>query len=157
MKKFIFVLIAFLSSLALTSCGTQFGLAYSVAITGDGDGSFEVTFPQGSYAMDGTASLDLQLGDTIMFNDSTNAVTKSEVLQRGKAKELAAMKAVNDSIAEKFEAIAAEGTYDIWIKGFVKELGTGLMFSVDRRLTNRENAALRKAKDVENDPYPYIK
>ena len=157
MKKFIFVLIAILSSLALTSCGTQFGLAYSVAITGDGDGNFEVTFPQGTYAMNGTASLDLPLGDTIMFNDSTNAVTKTDVLQRGKAKELAAMKAVNDSIAEKFEASAAEGTYDIWIKGFVKELGTSLMFSVDRRLTNRENAALRKAKDVVNDPYPYIK
>lgn len=155
MKKFIFVLIAILSSLALTSCGTQFGLAYSVAITGDGDGKFDVTFPQGSYAMDGTASLDLQLGDTIMFNDSAAYVTKAEVLEKGNAKELKAMKAVNDSIAEKFNATAAEGTYDIWIKGFVKELGTSLMFSVDRRLTNREVKELRKA--LANDPYPFIK
>lgn len=154
MKKVILILTAILNSLAFTSCGTQFGLAYSVAITGDGDGKFDVTFPQGSYAMDGTASLDLQLGDTVLFN---NAVTKAEVLEKGRAKELKAMKAVNDSIAEKFEAVAAEGTYDIWIKGYVKELGTGLVFSVDRRLTNRENATLRKAKEVTNDPYPFIK
>ena len=157
MKKLIYVFGAILISLALTSCGTQFGLAYSVAITGDGDGKFDVTFPQGSYAMDGTASLDLQLGDTVMFNNDTT--TKAEVLRKGKAKELKAMKAVNDSIAEKFDAYAAEGTYDIWIKGFVKELGTGLVFSVDRRLTNRENeTALKKVKGVvENDPYPFIK
>ena len=151
-----FILVSILT-LTLTSCGTQFGLAYSVAITGDGDGKFEVTFPQGSYAMDGTAALDLQLGDTIMFNDSAAYVTKAEVLERGKAKELKAMKEVNDSIAEKFNAIAAEGTYDIWIKGFVKELGTGLTFSVDRRLTNRDVKALKKASVNLNDPYPFIK
>lgn len=154
MKKLMFILASILT-LTLTSCGTQFGLAYSVAITGDGDGKFEVTFPQGSYAMDGTAALDLQLGDTIMFNDSAAYVTKAEVLERGKAKELKAMKEVNDSIAEKFNAVAAEGTYDIWIKGFVKELGTGLTFSVDRRLTNRDVKALKKASV--NDPYPFIK
>ena len=154
MKKFMFILAAILG-LTLTSCGTQFGLAYSVAITGDGDGKFDVTFPQGSYAMDGTAALDLQLGDTVMFNDSVAYVTKAEVLEKGKAKELKAMKAVNDSIAEKFNAVAAEGTYDIWIKGYVKELGTGLTFSVDRRLTNREVKALMKAPT--NDPYPFIK
>ena len=156
MKKLMFILVSILT-LTLTSCGTQFGLAYSVAITGDGDGKFEVTFPQGSYAMDGTAALDLQLGDTIMFNDSAAYVTKAEVLERGKAKELKAMKEVNDSIAEKFNAIAAEGTYDIWIKGFVKELGTGLTFSVDRRLTNRDVKALKKASVNLNDPYPFIK
>ena len=156
MKKLMFILASILT-LTLTSCGTQFGLAYSVAITGDGDGKFEVTFPQGSYAMDGTAALDLQLGDTIMFNDSAAYVTKAEVLERGKAKELKAMKEVNDSIAEKFNAVAAEGTYDIWIKGFVKELGTGLTFSVDRRLTNRDVKALKKASVNLNDPYPFIK
>lgn len=86
MKKFMFILAAILG-LTLTSCKTtQFGLAYSVAITGDGDGKFNVTFPQGSYAMDGTAALDLQLGDTVMFNDSVAYVTKAEVLEKGKAK-----------------------------------------------------------------------
>ena len=100
MKKLMFILASILT-LTLTSCGTQFGLAYSVAITGDGDGKFDVTFPQGSYAMDGTASLDLQLGDTIMFKDSAAYVTKAEVLEKGNANELKAMYAQIDRVSNK--------------------------------------------------------
>ena len=124
MRKILFAML--IACVALCSCGTQFGLAYGVKLTGDGDGQFEVTFPQGSYAMDGKAALALNVGDSILFNDTTQQVTyKSQVLARGNKKELAAMKRVNDSIAANFEAFAGEGTYDLWLKGFVKEIGTG--------------------------------
>jgi hypothetical protein len=157
MKKFLILIFAMVTTLVFTACQTQFGLVYGVQLTGDGDGQFEVTFPQGSYAMDGKAALALNVGDSILFNDTTQQVTyKSQVLARGNKKELAAMKRVNDSIAANFEAFAGEGTYDLWLKGFVKEIGTGLVFSVDRHLTNRD-AALRKSPAVESDEYPFIR
>lgn len=149
MKKIIFILMA---CMALVSCNTQFGLAYQVKLTGDGDGQFEVTFPQGSYAMDGTATLALNIGDTLPFNTPT---TKAEVIANGNPRQLKALKAANDSIAQQFNATAGSGTYDIWLKGFIKEIGTGLVFEVDRHFTNRENNAPLRAPA--NDPYPYIR
>lgn len=157
MKKSLILVFAMVSALALTSCQTQFGLVYGVQLTGDGDGQFEVTFPQGSYAMDGTAKLALNVGDSVLFNDTTQKVTlKSEVLARGNKKELAAMKRANDSIAANFETFSGEGTYDLWLKGFVKEIGTGLVFSIDRHFTNRD-ATIRKSPAVEDDEYPFIR
>ena len=149
MKKILFILMA---CMALVSCNTQFGLAYQVKLTGDGDGQFEVTFPQGSYAMDGTATLALNIGDTLPFNTPT---TKAEVIANGNPRQLKALKAANDSIAQQFNATAGSGTYDIWLKGFIKEIGTGLVFEVDRHFTNRENNAPLRAPA--NDPYPYIR
>lgn len=156
MKKFLIFAFALVSSFILTSCNTQFGLVYGVQLTGDGDGQFEVTFPQGSYAMDGKATLALNVGDSVLFNDTTHTVAyKNDVLARGNKKELAAMKRVNDSIATNFEAFVGDGTYDLWLKGYVKEIGTGLIFEIDRRFTNRD--ALRKSPALENDPYPFIR
>lgn len=157
MKKFLIFAITIISSLVLTSCGTQFGLVYGVQLKGDGDGKFEVTFPQGCYEMDGKATLALNVGDSVLFNDTTTKVTyKNEVLERGNKKQLAAMKRVNDSIAVQFNTFDGDGTYDLHLKGFVKEIGTGLIFEIDRRFTNRD-AMLRKTKNVEIDPYQYIK
>lgn len=158
MKKFLVFALVLMSAFAFTSCGTQFGLTYGVQLTGDGDGQFEVTFPQGSYAMDGKATLALNVGDSILFNDSTVKVTyKQDVLERANKKELAAMKRVNDSIATNFEAFAGDGTYDLWLKGYVKEIGTGLVFEIDRHFTNRGDTTLRKSPALEADPYQYIK
>ena len=139
---------------ALCSCGTQFGLAYGVKLTGDGDGQFEVTFPQGSYSMDGTATIYLNVGDTIPFFNQT-VTTKAEVIENGNAKQLAALRAVNDSVALQFNATEGSGTYDLWLHGFVKETGTGLIFEIDRHFTNRPpNAARLKTA---SDPFPFVK
>lgn len=154
MKKFLFALIA---CLALCSCGTQFGLTYGVSLTGDGDGKFEVTFPQGSYAMDGTATIALNVGDTIPFFNQ-HITTKAEVLEHGNAKQLKALRIANDSIAAQFNATEGDGTYDLWLKGYVKEIGTGLIFEVDRHFTNRPpNLRKAAAAPATSDPYPFIK
>jgi len=143
--------------LALCSCGTQFGLTYGVSLTGDGDGKFEVTFPQGSYAMDGTAALALNVGDTIPFLNQ-KVTTKAEVLEHGNAKQLKALRIANDSIAAQFHATEGDGTYDLWLKGYVKEIGTGLIFEVDRHFTNRPpNLRKSAASSATSDPYPFIK
>ena len=153
MKKFLFVVFAIIGSMLFTSCGTQFGLVYGVQLTGDGDGQFEVTFPQGSYEMNGKAALALNVGDSVLFNDTTTKVAyKKDVLLRGNTDEVEAMRRVNDSIANQFNTFVGGGTYDIWLKGFVKEIGTGLIFSVDRRFTNR----MKDVRMNDNDLYPFI-
>ena len=155
MRKILFAML--IACTALCSCGTQFGLAYGVKLTGYGDGQFEGTFPQGSYAMDGTAAIDLNVGDTIPFFGQ-KVTTKSEVIERGDTKQLAAMKAVNDSVAEQFSATEGSGTYDLWLHGFVKETGTALIFEIDRHFTNRPpNVARLKAPADISDPFPFVK
>lgn len=150
MRKIFFAII--IALVALTSCNTQFGIAYGVKFTGNGDGKFAVTFPQGYYAMDGTAAIDLNVGDTIPFGEPT---AKAEVLANGNPKQIEALRAANDYIANQFSATSGSGTYDLWLKGFVKEIGTGLVFEIDRHFTNRENNAPLRAPA--NDPYPYIR
>lgn len=152
MRKIFFAII--IALVALTSCNTQFGIAYGVKFTGDGDGKFAVTFPQGYYAMDGTAAIALIVGDTIPFNNP-DVTTKAQVIESGSPKQLKALQEANDFIADQFSSTAGSGTYDLWIKGFVKEIGTGLVFEVDRHLTNR-TPQVRKAAKPE-DLYPYIK
>ncbi len=154
MRKFLFIVLAIIGSMVFTSCGTQFGLVYGVQLTGDGDGQFEVTFPQGSYEMNGKAALVLNVGDSVLFNDTTTKVAyKKDVLLHANKKELEAMRRVNDSIATQFNTFDGDGTYDIWLNGFVKEIGTGLVFSVDRHFTNR----MKVVRKNDNDLYPFIR
>lgn len=160
MKKFVFSAVI-IAVFALTACQTtKFGLVYNVSITGDGDGKFKVEFPQGSYAMNGKADLELKLGDSIPFNQVT---PKSEVLAKNNKKEVAVLSAVNDSIAEKFNVIEGSGTYDILIQGTVKEIGTGLAFSVNKRITNRpvnyQNNIQKYVEDTtkSSEPYMYVR
>lgn len=148
MKNFIFGL-TFIFTIILTACNTQFGMIYDVTLTGNGDGNFEVTFPQGSYSMNGAADFALVVGDTIPFN---NVVTKETILANNNKKQINALKKVNNYVADEFEAFSGEGTYDLWIKGYVKEMGTGLVFEVDRHITNKE-----VTKSASNDPYPFVK
>ena len=146
-------LLAIIACVALCSCNTQFGLAYGVKLTGDGDGQFEVTFPQGSYAMDDKAAIALNVGDTIPFGGQT-VTSKAYVIDNGNARQKEALRKANDAIAEQFNATAGSGTYDIYLNGFIQEIGTGLIFEVDRHFTNRQQPA--RVKGI-SDPFPYIK
>jgi len=136
----------------MCSCGQQFGLAYGVSLSGVGDGKFDVAWPQGSFAMDGTAAIDFVIGDTIPFGGSVTS--KAEVLEKGDKKEVEALQKVSEAVAKQFGVTDGEGTYDFWLHGFVKETGTGLIFEIDRHITNIPSKQLRVAA---NDPYPYIK
>ena len=149
MRKILFTLCM---CFALCSCHSQFGIAYGVKLHGDGDGQVQVTFPEGSYAMDGKAAIALQIGDSLPLGKVT---TKAYVLQHGSARELAALQAVSDSVTYQFDATAADGTYDLYLYGFVKETLTGLIFEIDRHWTNRDKT--KKLKTTSSDPYPYIK
>lgn len=153
MNKILSILSVFVLTLFLSSCGTQFKIVYGVNIAGEGDGNFKVTFPQGSYAMDGKASLELLVGDTLKFND-TEIRTKAQVLSENKSRELKALKSINDSIDNQFNAFIGDGTYDLWLHGFVKEEVTGLVVEVNKHLTNK-SSSLKSTREI--DKFPYIK
>ena len=149
MRKILFTLCM---CFALCSCHSQFGIAYGVKLQGDSNGQVQVTFPEGTFAMDGNATIALQVGDSLPLG---NVTTKAYILEHGTAKEIAALQAVSDSVTYQFNANAASGTYNLWLYGYVKETLTGLIFEIDRHWTNRDKA--KKLKAHSSDPYPYIK
>ena len=158
MKKVIFMLmVALFTVVGMTSCkSTQFGLVYNVEVVGDGDGDFTVTFPEGHYSMNGTAALELQVGDTVPFNQVT---AKATVLESNNTKQLEVMRKVNASVGQDFTATAASGTYDVTVRGTVTEIATGLTFSINKHLTNREalQAPVRELDGVQADEFEFIR
>lgn len=159
MKKFYFLAAILALAVSFTSCKTaQFGVAYAVTVVGDGDGQVDVSFPQGRFAMDGTAGIDLRVSNDT--NVLTAPVTcKAFVLNENDPQHLKALRLCNDFMEQEFVVNETEagGTYDILIKGFVRETLTGIGFEVEKHLTNRANAPSRVTR-VEQvmDAYPYI-
>jgi len=158
MKKLSLILSTMLCvvmSLVLTSCDTesenaQFGIVYNVTVDGDADGNVNVTFPNGKFEMNGDADLAfVYSNDTIQALQGLNVLTAEEIIAFNDANQLAALNAVNSWVDETFtvSATQAGGTYDVVIKGYVKETLTGLVIAIDKRLTNRENAVVAVAND----------
>jgi len=145
------ILVAVLMCMA--SCQSQFALVYNVCVNGDADGVVNVQFPQGYLAMNGTAGLQLQAGDTVPLNATT---TKADVLNSGKKKQVNALKDVNTFVQDEFNATAASGTYDLLIQGTVTETATGLTFSVNKRLTNRADSTFKAPTRQAFDAYPFV-
>lgn len=149
MRKILFTLCM---CFALCSCHSQFGITYGVKLQGDGDGQVHVTFPEGSYEMDGNATIALQVGDSLPLGKVTS---KAYVLEHGSARELAALQAVSNSVTNQFDATAVSGIYDIYLYGYIKETLTGLVFEINRHWTNKY---LNSKKSIKKpDPYPFIK
>ncbi len=149
MKKILFTLCM---CFVLCSCNSQFSIAYGVQLQGNSDGKIQVSFPKGSYSMDGEATIALHVGDSLPLG---NVTTKAYILEYGSTQEIAALQTVSDSVTNQFNANATSGTYDLWLYGYVKETLTGLVFEIDRHWTNQNKA--KKIKANNHDPYPYIK
>lgn len=159
MKKIFMLMALVLSALMVTSCKTteKFGVDYKLTTVGDGDGNVRVEFPVGHFYMDGKASLDL-----LVSNDTTPVVTvtKADVLKSGDAKMMKAMETVNTFMADEVKSeTEAGGSYDIMIKGVVRERLTGLAFEVEKHLTNRPDttAGAPTRGAVANDMFQFVK
>lgn len=138
MKK-IFYLCAVLSMAMLTSCKTDYGLSYKVAVTGDGDGLVNVQFPKGHFVMNGNAALDFYVFDSIPFaNADFRYLTKQEVIKSNNAKYFAALDYVQAEVA-KINATDASGTYDLLIDGYVLVYPLNICVKINKRLSNRAN------------------
>jgi len=146
MKKIFFtLLLAVAMAFSFTSCKTQenvsFGVVYNVQLTGDGDGQVAVTFPNGSFDMNGDADLAFKYSnDTTSLLKASKALTAEQIEEDGTKDEKQALTNVNGWLDQNFGATAASGTYDVRVQGYVKETLTGVIIAVDRRFTNRTDS-----------------
>lgn len=154
MKKiFIFLMLGI--GMMLTSCKTEMGLAYNVAVTGDGDGLIDVQFPQGNFEMNGTATINFYAADTVPFVKA-EYLTKQQVLESGNKKYVAALDYVQAEL-EKVNATDASGTYDLLIDGEVLIYPFNIAVNVHKRLSNRDNVPNRAAQwEKATDRWCYI-
>jgi len=161
MKKFLlFAVIALIAVTAFTSCDKDkkdngFGIVYSTNIDGEGEGQFQVTFPQGSVAMNGNATLNFLISnDKSILTAAT--VTKDQILTSGDTEKIKVLNQCADFIATQYAIqdvdTEGSGTYDFWIKGYIMEKMTGLKFEINRHITNKDSLL----KSSQSEPLDFI-
>lgn len=147
MKKFLCLMVAVLLVVGLstgcTSCNkdVHFGIEYSLQSNGTANGDVEVTFEGGSFSIDGEANYAFSWQNTILLTKANNAISLEQALGAKDARTADAAKKVDDWLNSSIQVVSAGGTYDIYIKGYVKETATGITFDIDRHFTNKEKPA----------------
>ena len=139
MKKFICLLVAVAAVLSC-SCNNDasFGIEYALNSDGNTDGMVTLVFPAGEFSLKGDA------GYQFHWTNVDKVVAENEVLPLDKslgvkdAKVSDAAKRVNEWLESAIHVTEAEGNYDIYVNGYVKETLTGITFAIDRHFTNKE-------------------
>lgn len=143
------VIMVFVSAVGCSSCtpnNANFGIEYSLQSDGTADGNVDVIFDGGSFAIDGSASYVFAWHNTILFTKgSHDAINLDTALCAKDEKVASAAAKVSDWIDSSIQVSSASGTYDIYIKGYVKETATQITFTIDRHFTNK--APISKAPD----------
>lgn len=121
-----------------TSCsnGVQFGIEYSLQSDGMANGNVALTFDGGSFDLNGDASYALNWQNTIKLSDVMNAPNLDTAKAAKDPTTAATAEKVDSWLEDNFRVSSAGGTYDIYIKGYIKETATGLTFQVDKHFTN---------------------
>lgn len=145
MKKIFLMIAMVLGMITMQSCkDTQFGVDYSVAVTGDADGGVLFNVPVGTIKLDGDAKVDINLGKTpalLNVQDTTTTVyVLADAVKSNDVKVAETANAVNEWFTNSFyvSGTTADASYYVHIVGFVRERVTGLTFAVDREFTNRK-------------------
>ena len=152
MKKFLCLIVAALLVVGLTSgcnsCSSDvhFGIEYSLQSNGTANGDVAVTFEGGSFTIDGEANYAFSWQNTILLTKANNAISLEQALGAKDARTADAAKKVDDWLNNSINVTAAGGTYDLYIKGYVKETATGLTFEIDRHFTNIPEEPAEEAK-----------
>lgn len=148
MKKFIaFMFVAIATLMSISSCKEdKVGFTYNLTTTANTDGNVGVTFPVGSFTLDGTADLNL-----LVANDSTYVPTNEMAYSLSQccdstytcervqmpSEVVASAARVNSWLDSTFNVTSAEGHYDVKVTGYVKENLTGFTFSIDKEWSNK--------------------
>ena len=142
MKKFICLLAVALLMLGLTagctSCSNdvQFGIEYSLQSDGQANGNVSLTFDGGSFDLNGEADYALNWSNTILLANQADGIPLAVALESKDMQTFEAATKVNEWLDNSIKVTSAGGTYDIYVKGYVKETATGLTFAIDRHFTN---------------------
>lgn len=143
MRKIFTILFAALATMfavSCTSCGNdvKFGVEYDLSVTGKTDAAVAVDFTNGHFSVDGAANLDFGYSnvETPDVLQTGQAVSLSEALASNDARVAKAAADVDEWLTSSVSVTDFVGTYDLYIKGYIKETLTGLKFEVDKRITN---------------------
>lgn len=144
MKKFIIILVAALTMFAtLSSCSCNnrdipWGVEYSLQSEGQTDANVAVQFFNANLSLNGGADyvFDWTNVTTPAALQTTKAVVLNEALTCSDIQIAQAAEYVNGWLDEWFKVVSFDGTYDIYIKGYVKETKTQITFNIDRHFTN---------------------
>lgn len=141
MKKFIIIMVAALTMFAtISSCScnnsdTPWGVEYALQSDGKTDANVTVQFFNANMSLNGDADYVFDWTNVpVLLHGS--AVVLSDALTSNDAKTVQAAEYINGWLDEWFKVVSFEGTYDIYIKGYVKETKTQITFSIDRHFTN---------------------
>lgn len=136
-------LLVFGLTFGCVSCNqdVNFGIEYSLQSNGTANGDLAVTFDGGSFTLDGKADYTFSWQNTILLMKSVDAISLEQALCAKDARTVEAAKKVNDWLVNSIQVTSLGGTYDIYIKGYVRETATGLTFAIDRHFTNPETPA----------------
>lgn len=145
MKKFIFMIALVFAAITMQSCKDtpQFGIDYSVTVTGDADGDVAIRVPVGTIGLNGTADVDVHLANNYVFGEVENstdlvlgeAVNANDEKVAETAKDVS--KWVDDNITVELDTTKAQGSYYLLVDFRVRERVTGLTFSGKKEFTNR--------------------
>lgn len=142
MKKFIFIMVAILGVLATTSCSScsnddaPWGIEYSLESNGKTDGFVDMTFYNGLFNLTGDAGYTLLWNSSNKLLAADNAKDLSTSLICGDKDTMMAAAYIDTWFNSAFNIKDYGGTYDIYIKGYVKETKTQITFSIDKHFTN---------------------
>ena len=137
MRKFIILLSVALAALSCSCQNDSFGFEYALNSNGATDGKVTLVFPNGEFSLDGDAGYVFTWSNADKLR-AVNTLSLEEALVSNDAKVAKAANDVNNWLESAIHVTDAEGNYDIYVKGYVKETLTGLTFSVDKHFTNKE-------------------
>lgn len=141
MKKFILLCVAVIGLLATscTSCtNDSFGIEYSLQSNGDADGNVNVLFDGGNFNINGAADYQFSWANNLVLCDAVYTLDEARYSNDPKVSQAADY--INEWLDNTIKVSAASGTYDIYIKGYVKETLTQITVTVDRHFTNRQDS-----------------
>lgn len=151
MRKFLYLFVAALVSLAFTACNSctsnndlKPGFVYSLDANGDAAGHFDVAFAQGAFDINGDADFVFKFSNdttAVLLQKANDAVPLDAILLSksiDNATQYDAALRTDAWLNEQLQITEYSGTYLLHIEGYVKETLTGIKFEVDRTFTNRE-------------------
>ena len=111
------------------------GIEYSLQSDGQANGNVALTFDGGSFTLNGEADYAFTWSNTILLRD-VGGIPLETALASKDVRTVDAATKVNDWLDNSITFTSAGGTYDIYVKGYVRETATGLTFAIDRHFTN---------------------
>ena len=138
MRKLFIVLSVVAMTVASCTGDKTFGFEYALNSDGTTDGSVALVFPNGEFSIKGDAGYDFawtNVDKELLFGE---ALSLEEAVEANDEKVAKAANEVNNWLESAIHVTDAQGNYDVYVTGFVRETLTGLTFSVDKHFTNKQ-------------------